>query len=335
VGVNVFGSDGFESDAAMRRAVNALFTNGVRHFRVVNVGAWADATLRAIHDAAGSFGVRDHVSVQVTSLFFDSPASCSTLPAWMDFSIAETAQKLGALTNIGRLLVQLDTCSICGSSSLSCINPTEQAFAQDAHSHSQSDRQKFRNFIMGGGASGYGPGHIMAAHNALPANVEFVIPYMNNVQSPHDMVNHLVEHYIAPLQAQGRRFHLEGTIYPFWTSREQAFAPFPTAQIAGFVEDAVQLGFDGFEVAETGWPQSCPKAAAGSTRPPSRSNMCAYLESVLTEAEGLARADGKLLTYLWKFGPQDDGSCGHQTFGLFEPDGSFVCSSALSGWQAS
>ena len=32
-------------------------------------------------------------------------------------------------------------------------------------------------------------------------------------------------------------------------------------------------------------------------------------------------AKGRLLAYHWKMGPANDGSCGEQTWGLFEPDG--------------
>lgn len=36
---------------------------------------------------------------------------CSSLPSWMDFSIPTTLSKLGRLTNVSRILLQLDTCS--------------------------------------------------------------------------------------------------------------------------------------------------------------------------------------------------------------------------------
>jgi hypothetical protein len=339
IGVNVFGNDGFADDAALRRAVNSLFTNGIRSFRVVNVGAWQDGVLAAINDAAAAFEVEEHTVLQITSMFFDSTASCSSLPPWMDFSLETTARKLRALENIrGRLLVQLDTCSICSSSQLQCMNPTEQAFGQDSQFNSGSTVQNFRSFINDDGPNGYGRAHLMAAHDAFPSQVEFVIPYMNDVQSPTDMVSKLARDYVAPLQAQGRKVHIEGTFYPFWVSSEQAFASYPKAQIGGFISAADQLGFDGFVVAETGWPQTCPYARAGSTRPPTLENMCRYLASVLSEGQALAletRQQGieRVHSYIWKFGPQDDGSCGDQTWGLFGPDGAFACEGLVAGWM--
>jgi hypothetical protein len=177
----------------------------------------------------------------------------------------------------------------------------------------------------------------MAAHDALPSQVEFVIPYMNDRQSPTGMVSKLVRDYVAPLQAQGRKFHIEGTLYPFWVSSEQSFAPYPKAQIGGFVSTADQLGFDGFVVAETGWPQTCPYARTGSTRPPTLENMCRYFTSVLSEGQALAletqqQGIDRIHSYIWKFGPQDDGSCGDQTWGLFGPDGAFACEGLVTGW---
>lgn len=72
MGVNVFGFDGFKDEASVKRAVQSLFQKGVRNFRVVNVGAWADAALVAINEAAGIYG---GASVQITSLFFDSAST--------------------------------------------------------------------------------------------------------------------------------------------------------------------------------------------------------------------------------------------------------------------
>ena len=73
MGVNVFGFDGFSDEASVKRAVQKLFQQGVRHFRVVNVGAWADAALTAINEAAGIYPGAS--SVKITSLFFDSASS--------------------------------------------------------------------------------------------------------------------------------------------------------------------------------------------------------------------------------------------------------------------
>jgi len=326
VGVNVFGSDGFASDAAVRMAVRSLLNNGVRHFRVVNVGAWQDAILKAIDDEAADGGVGMEVSVQITSMFFDSPLSCPSLPSWMDFSLSSTSAKLQSLQHVGRILVQLDTCSICQGSTWYCVNPTEQAM------------QGRRAFVEDDGPGGYGKAHLRAAHEALPANVEFVIPYMSENASPDDLVESLVSRHVAPLRAMGRKFHLEGTFYPFWTSSEQVFAPFPVDYILGFSRKANQLGFDGFIVAETGWPRTCPGARAGSTRPATLANMCSYFASVLTDAgtladKSLAESGTDVLVYHWKFGPADDGSCGSaDTWGLFKNDGSFVCAGTIPGW---
>jgi len=340
VGVNIFGADGFESREAMKRAIGSLFANGVRHFRVVNAGGWQDSVLAAIDEAAGSFGVAERVSLQVTSMFFESPTTCPSLPPWMDFSLAATARKLQRLKNIGRVLVQLDTCSICTTSALYCTNPTEQAFAQDLRFGSTEVANRVADFIADSGPNGYGPAHVVAAHRALPRHVEFVIPYMNSVQSPHAMVRRLAGAYAAPLRRQGRRFHLEATFYPFWTGSGTDFAPFPGAQVRAASSVALPLGFDGFVVAETGWPETCPGAQAAEAR--SRAGLarkCRYLASALQEAEHLARAgaangDGGLLTYLWKFGPADDGSgCGRTGFGLFRQDGSFACAGLLRGWS--
>ncbi|CAK9006440.1 Alkali-sensitive linkage protein 1, partial [Durusdinium trenchii] len=52
MGVNVFGFDGFDNADAVKRAVRVLFQKGVRHFRVVNVGAWASDALLAIEEMA-------------------------------------------------------------------------------------------------------------------------------------------------------------------------------------------------------------------------------------------------------------------------------------------
>lgn len=327
VGVNVFGADGFKDDNAARIAVRSLLNNGVRHFRVVNVGAWQDAMLKAIDDEAASLGsASKDVSVQITSLFFNSPASCSSLPSWMDFSLSTTRAKLRALQHIGRILIQLDTCSICQGSELYCINPTEQAM-QGRHA-----------FVNDDGPDGYGRAHLRAAHEALPLGIEFVIPYMSEKASPDTLVQSLVSRHVAPLQALGRKFHVEGTFYPFWTSAEQSFAPFPANYIQGFTQKAQQLGFDGFVVAETGWPRACPKAPAESTRPATLQNMCKYFASVLTDANSLAsrslaESGTDLLVYHWKLGPADDGSCGSaDTWGLFRNDGSFVCADAMPGW---
>lgn len=328
VGVNVFGADGFENNDAVRKGIRSLLDNGVRHFRVVNVGAWQDAMLKAIDDEAASLGsAAKDVSVQITSLFFDSPASCSSLPEWMDFSLSTTRAKLQALQNVGRILIQLDTCSICQGSEFYCVNPTEQAM-QGRHA-----------FVNDDGPNGYGPAHLRAAHDALPLGIEFVIPYMSEKASPDTLVRSLVSRHVAPLQALGRKFHVEGTFYPFWTSSEQTFAPFPADYIQGFTRKAHQLGFDGFVVAETGWPASCPKAPVGSTRPATIQNMCKYFASVLTDANSLAtrslaESGTELLVYHWKFGPADDGSCGSaDTWGLFRYDGSFVCSGEMPGWK--
>eukprot|EP00931_Biecheleriopsis_adriatica_P001304 TRINITY_DN10161_c0_g1_i1.p1 TRINITY_DN10161_c0_g1~~TRINITY_DN10161_c0_g1_i1.p1 ORF type:complete len:1243 (-),score=235.43 TRINITY_DN10161_c0_g1_i1:53-3733(-) len=328
IGVNVFGADGFKDDASLRAAVRSSLRNGIRHFRVVNVGAWQDAILEAIDDEA--LGLGDEagtVSIQITSLFFDSPSTCDSLPSWMDYSLQTTSSKLSRLRNVGRILVQLDTCSICQGSDLYCINPTEQAM------------QGRRAFVEDEGPSGYGVGHLRKAHEALPSKVEFVIPYMSASASPDDLVQGLVRRHVAPLRREGRRFHIEGTFYPFWTSSEQVYAPFPVQLVSGFVEKAAQLGFDGFVVAETGWPRSCPKAPARSTRPATLENMCKYFSSVLEDAAALARSSpagsgAELLVYHWKFGPADDGSCGAaDTWGLFQSDGSFVCRDALPAWS--
>ena len=74
MGVNVFGYDGFSDEASVKRAVHGLFRKGVRNFRVVNVGGWADAALTAINEAAGIY---PESSVQITSLFFDSASALS------------------------------------------------------------------------------------------------------------------------------------------------------------------------------------------------------------------------------------------------------------------
>jgi len=324
-GVNVFGSDGFADDAAMRRAVRRLFSNGIRHFRVVNVGAWQDTVLAAIDDAAGELAGGADVSVQITSLFFDSPSRCSDLPSWMDFSLPTTAAKLSQLQHVTRILVQIDTCSICQSSELYCVNPTEQGFGQDT-----DKAARFKQFVE----NDYGPVHIRQAHSALPANVEFVIPYQNSAQSPDSMISALWAAHIKPLQDQGRKFHLEGTVYPFWTSSDQIYAPFPNSWVQGFIDASSSLGFDGFVISETGWPRNCARAEPGTTRPPNLENMCKYFKSTATEADQMALASsssglGKLMVYHWKFGPADDGSCGADTWGLFQTDGSFACGDLL------
>ena len=75
MGVNVFGFDGFSDDASVKRAVQSLFQKGVRNFRVINVGAWANAALTAINEAAGLYPGPS--SVKITSLFFDSASALS------------------------------------------------------------------------------------------------------------------------------------------------------------------------------------------------------------------------------------------------------------------
>ncbi|CAE7763288.1 asl1 [Symbiodinium sp. CCMP2456] len=309
MGVNVFGYDGFRDAAAVATAVGNLFAQGVRNFRVINVGGWANTALEAIDLAAA--GSQEPTSVQITSLFFDSPATCDSLPSWMDFSMSVALEKLAKLTHVSRILVQIDTCSICQSSPLYCINPTEQGFGQVQES---SQAKVFADFIQNEYFD-----RIKEAHAAFPINVEFVIPFQNEQSSPLSMLTAL-QAQLAPLQAAGRRFHLEGTVYPFWTPGS-LWAPFDSAVTKGFMDFAQDLGFDGFVVAETGWPQKC---SASNTRPPNLENMCRYWRSTLREVEALA-AKGRLLSYHWKMGPANDGSCGEQTWGLFEPDGSAVC----------
>lgn len=75
MGVNVFGFDGFSDEASVKRAVQSLFKKGVRNFRVVNVGGWANAVLTAINEAAGMYP--EPSSVKITSLFFDSASALS------------------------------------------------------------------------------------------------------------------------------------------------------------------------------------------------------------------------------------------------------------------
>eukprot|EP00438_Fugacium_kawagutii_P010115 Skav203906 [mRNA] locus=scaffold1649:333420:346789:- [translate_table: standard] len=179
MGVNVFGFDGFEDEASVKRAVQKLFQKGIRHFRVVNVGAWADVALTAINEAAG---VYPGSSVKITNLFFDSP-------------------------------------SICQDAELYCVNPTEQGFGQQ-----EPKAEAFRTFIQ----QQYGQ-MIQEAHKAFPADVEFVIPFQNERASPRALLDHLIVQYVQPLRTQGRKFHIEGTLYPFWTSTVQAFAPFDTS----------------------------------------------------------------------------------------------------------
>lgn len=116
MGVNVFGFDGFSDEASVKRAVQSLFKKGMRNFRVVNVGGWANAVLTAINEAAGMYP--EPSSVKITSLFFDSASKCSSLPSWMDFSISTTLSKLRQLTNVPRILLQLDACSICQDAEL-------------------------------------------------------------------------------------------------------------------------------------------------------------------------------------------------------------------------
>ena len=310
MGVNVFGFDGFKDEASVKRAVQSLFQKGVRNFRVVNVGAWADAALVAINEAAGIYG---GASVQITSLFFDSASKCSSLPSWMDFSVSTTLSKLKQLTNVQRILIQLDTCSICQDAELYCINPTEQGFGQ-----SEPKAEIFRNFIE----KQYGP-LIQEAHRAFPKNVEFVIPFQNERASPRAMLENLIAQYIQPLRSEGRKFYVEGTTYPFWTSTLQVFAPFDTSAVVSSLSFAAELSLDGFVVAETGWPQACPLNE--NRRPANLQNMCQYWDSTLREVEKLAQAGSSILVYHWKMGPANDGSCGESTWGLFTDDGTFVC----------
>lgn len=312
MGVNVFGYDGFSDEASVKRAVQSLFKKGVRNFRVVNVGGWADAALTAINEAAGLYP--EPSSVQITSLFFDSASKCSSLPSWMDFSISTTLSKLQRLTNVPRILLQLDACSICQDAELYCVNPTEQGFGQ-----SEPKADIFRNFIQ----QQYGA-LIQEAHKAFPATVEFVIPFQNERASPRLLLEDLILRYIQPLRAQGRKFYIEGTFYPFWTSTLQVFAPFDTSAVISSLSLASELSLDGFVVAETGWPQACPLNE--KRRPATLQNMCRYWDNTLREVEKLVEAaEGSLLVYHWKMGPANDGSCGESTWGLFTDTGTFVC----------
>ena len=68
-GVNVFGYDGFRDDEAVDVAVRDLFARGVRHFRVVNVGAWADVVLAAIDRVAEGYA--------------DASVPCEQVVGWM------------------------------------------------------------------------------------------------------------------------------------------------------------------------------------------------------------------------------------------------------------
>lgn len=99
---------------------------------------------------------------------------------------------------------------------------------------------------------------IQEAHKAFPATVEFVIPFQNERASPRVLLEELIVRYIQPLRAEGRKFYIEGTSYPFWTSTLQVFAPFDTSAVISSLSLASELSLDGFVVAETGWPQACP-----------------------------------------------------------------------------
>lgn len=319
MGVNVFGFDGFDNADAVKRAVRVLFQKGVRHFRVVNVGAWASDALLAIEEMAKLEAERSGrpsaASVQITSLFFDSPGSCASLPSWMDFSLSMTLEKLKQLVHVSRILLQLDTCSICQDSELYCINPTEQGFGQSLGD--QARAKTFKNFIE----QRYGS-LIQEAHRAFPKHVEFVISFQNEGASPLAMLEPLLWEYIQPLRAEGRKFYVEGTLYPFWASSTQIFAPFDSSAVERLMAFASQLTIDGFIVSETGWPQACPLNSLH--RPASLQNMCRYWQNTVEEVQKLAEGS-QLLVYHWKFGPANDGSCGESTWGLFTSDGSFIC----------
>eukprot|EP00913_Durusdinium_trenchii_P034976 g32718.t1 len=312
MGVNVFGFDGFDNADAVKRAVRVLFQKGVRHFRVVNVGAWASDALLAIEEMAKLEAERSGrpsaASVQITSLFFDSPSSCASLPSWMDFSLSMTLEKLKQLVHVSRILLQLDTYS-----ELYCINPTEQGFGQSLGD--QARAKTFKNFIE----QRYGS-LIQEAHRAFPKHVEFVISFQNEGASPLAMLEPLLWEYIQPLRAEGRKFYVEGTLYPFWilgladcpssgccprdrppmASSTQIFAPFDSSAVERLMAFASQLTIDGFIVSETGWPQACPLNSLH--RPASLQNMCRYWQNTVEEVQKLAEdwGEGPARREIWR-----------------------------------
>ena len=58
------------------------------------------------------------VTGEIIPLELDVPGKCSSLPSWMDFSISTTLSKLQRLTNVPRILLQLDACSSAAAGTL-------------------------------------------------------------------------------------------------------------------------------------------------------------------------------------------------------------------------
>jgi len=317
----MFGADGFDANdvGSIKEAVSAYIKMGIPHFRLINIGAWQSGMMDAVNEAAGDSG-GDQVSLMITSMGFSSKESCPELPDYMDYSVANTASKLKALTNVKRIFVQLDAANICPGDKLNYVNPTEMGLGQDTPDKAGA----IKEFVTSEADNGYGPGHITAAHKAMPSNVEFVIPWMKDANSPPEMVEALVEKYIGPAQKEGRKFHLESTSYPFHYGTGQDMEPFPTDVVKGWLSESQSLGFDGFVVAETGWPHECPGKA---DRPASEDMQCKYMTTVMEGTRELASGGG-LLVYLWHFGKGDDGSPCKTGFGMLKEDGSLRCPDA-------
>jgi len=305
-----FGVNIMNSKIPSTQEIDDLVTRGVRNFRVINNGGWNDNALTAINAAAQAHS-NDLFSLQITSMGFSS--GCG-LPVWMDFSMAATVKKLSALSSIKRILVQLDLCDICSGSDTFCYNPTELGMGQNVQWTSAGQAKAYLARI-----NGMYTQQIRDAAAQFPSNVEFIIPFQDNVATPAAVTMYL-KTVIQPLQNSGRKYYLEGTIYPFWNPSSQAFEGFPADVVKGNVAAATSMGFDGYTVSETGWPRSCAKP--DGHRPASLINMCNYVDTTIQQASGAS------LVYYFKTTHDDAGDgCGADSWGLYDTSQSAVCTS--------
>ena len=290
-GVNIFGLSGGWG-VNQEAMIKTLIQTGVRKFRVNNIGGWPDRAYEAINQETGKLSQteQDKVSVYVPSQYFVGP----------NFSINATKNKFSGWPNIKHWVIQLDACNpVDTSSPVYCSNPTEAGL-------SRVDLAAYEAQI----------------HQAVPAfqgqsySVEFVIPYQDESASPQSVLAQVKKATVDAFP--GVRFTLEKTEYPFWVGSTST--DFPVDQANAFDQFAKSNGFAGGTFAETGWPSACPKNPATA----SLTNECAFLKSLIQGSSGFS--DAKFVAYWWLMGAEDvNDGCGPDSWGLFDPSGSFKC----------
>lgn len=166
-GVNIFGDSG--NGALQGAMISTLFQQGVRKFRVNNIGGWPLDAYAAINKEAGMLDAseRAKVSVYVPSQYFGMGQA-----PWQNFDVATTKGNFTQWSNVPHWIIQLDACNpVDTSSPVYCPNPTETglgALATTAQLNDYIDQIK----------------NAVPAFQGQPYTVEFVIPYQDSTQSP-------------------------------------------------------------------------------------------------------------------------------------------------------